>query len=226
MKFLLGLIALFFFTSAYGLSAFDRRMLAAGIPYYPLISEAHSTVWPGSPRPSVTAALIEKESRWNPRAELCVPKPDCTRERGIGLGQFTITRKFNVFNEVAQLYPPLRPWTPDQYRDPRKQIIGIVAKTRMHYRQCSPLTKNEEAALACMLSSYNGGHGGYLSDRRLCGNTKGCDPSLWFGHIEVTSMKAKIALPGYGQSFFQINRGYVDTVLRKTSAKYIIHLGS
>jgi membrane-bound lytic murein transglycosylase MltF len=42
--------------------------------------------------------------------------------------------------------------------------------------------------------------------------TKGCDPEKWFGNVEKTSLKAKTAVKGYGQSFYQINRGYVRSI--------------
>lgn len=226
MRFLVLILACLLCPLAQALSAFDQRMIQAGTPYFPLITSAYATVWPDAPMRSATAAMIEKESRWNPYAELCVPKPTCSRERGIGLGQFTITQKFNVFQEVARLHPRLTGWHPSQYTDPEMQIVGIVAKTKMHHRQCTPLMKGSTEVMACVASSYNGGHGGVLADRRLCGNTKGCEPALWFGHVEHTSMKAKVPLTGYGQSFFQINRAYARGVIFEWRPKYIVHLGN
>lgn len=211
---------------AHGVADFDSRMLAAGEPYYPRLQDAFDVAWPDAPMRSAVAAQIEKESRWNPNAELCVPKPGCTRERGLGLGQFTITPRFNVFTEVSRMHARLAPWPPEKYKDPSMQLLGVVVKARGHYKQCAPLMTMKVDAMACAASSYNGGFGGFLADRRICGNTKGCDPTKWFGHVAEYSTKAKQPLPGYGQSFYQINRGYAQGVIFDWRPKYILVLGS
>lgn len=208
------------------LSPFERSMIRAGYPYFSTISWAFDTAWPQAQVRSILAAQIEKESRWKPNAELCVPRPSCSREHGIGLGQFTITPAFNVFVEVSAMHPLLKGWKPSEYRDPKKQILAMVVKNRMHYLQCEKIMAGREEVAACMASSYNGGHGGVLADRRLCQNTKGCDGSRWFGHVETTSLKAKTPLQGYGQSFFQINRQYATGVVRTWSPKYTPYVGN
>ena len=204
----------------------SAKMVERGKAYYPTITWAHDTAWPDSPMRSFTAAQIEKESLWNPDAELCVPKPTCSRERGLGLAQFTITPRFNAFTEVAELHPLLRGWRPEEYKDPKKQILAAVVKDRMHFRQCRPLMMGVEHQMACVASSYNGGHGGFLADRKLCSNTAGCNPQLWFGHVAETSTKAKAPLPGYGQSFFMINRGYSQALVHDYRSKYVEYLGN
>lgn len=208
------------------LSDFDRRMIRAGSPHFTTITWAFDTAWPDAPMRSIVAAQIEKESRWNPNAELCVPRPTCSREHGIGLGQFTITARFNAFTEAAQAHPLLRGWKPAEYKDPKKQILAIVVKDKGHHRQCSPAFVGVTEIAACIASSYNGGFGGVMADRRVCQNTRGCDASRWFGHVENTSLKAKVPLQGYGQSFYQINRGYARGVVFQWSPKYVPHLGS
>lgn len=226
MKILALLFALFIPAGGQASPDFDRRMLAAATPYLPALSAAYNDAWPDAPMRSVIAAQAEKESRWNPTAELCVPRPTCARERGIGLGQFTITPKFNVFLEVSSQHPKLRGWHPKEYTDPSKQLLAMVVKNKGHYRQCAPLFTPVEETMACVASSYNGGFGGVLADRRLCSNTKGCEPQLWFGHVSEYSMKAKQPLAGYGQSFYQINRGYAKGVVKDWRPKYVPHLGS
>lgn len=226
MRYLVALLLLLIPAAVDALTRAESQMVERGKPYYSLLNYAVDLVWPDHPSRfhSVAGAQVEKESLWNPRAELCVPKPSCSRERGIGFGQMTITPRFNVFQEVGILHPELRDWPPDDYFNPRKQLIAVAAKDRLHYRQCSPLMLNEHEAMACMLSSYNGGFGGFSADRRLCSNTRGCNPQLWFGHVENTSLKAKTPLTGYGQSFFQINRGYVREVLIVRPVKYELYL--
>lgn len=226
MRFLAVILACFLPGVSLALSQFDQRMLREATPHFATITWAHEVAWPDAPMRSFVAAQAEKESRWNPKAELCVPKPSCSRERGIGLGQFTITQRFNAFQEVSRLHPLLHGWQPKDYADPKKQILAMVVKNKLHHRQCTPLLKGMDEVMACVASSYNGGHGGFLADRRLCGNTKGCNPSLWFGHVEQTSLKAKVPLTGYGQSFFQINRAYARGLVKEYRHKYVPYLGS
>lgn len=211
---------------SWALTPFEERMIQAGTPYFGLITWAHDTAWPTSPMRSFTAAQIQKESLWNPHAELCVPKPTCDRERGIGLGQFTITRRFNAFQEVSLLHPMLKGWAPHEYKDPRKQVLAVVVKDYAHYNQCRQLMLGTNEIMACVASSYNGGYGGFMADRRLCSNTAGCDPYKWFGNVSAVSIKAKAALPGYKNSFFDINRSYAQALVVDYRLKYVPHLGN
>lgn len=226
MRAIVSVFAGFFVSLSAAGADFDQRMLYAATPYLPLLSSAYEDAWPDSPMRSAAAAQAEKESRWNPRAELCVPKPTCSRERGIGLGQFTITPRFNVFVELSSRHPKLRGWKPEEYMDPAKQLLALVVKDRGHHRQCSPLFKAVDEVMACVASAYNGGFGGVLADRRLCSNTKGCDPTRWFAHVAEYSTKAKAPMAGYGQSFYQINRSYAHGVVKEWRHKYVPALGS
>lgn len=124
------------------------------------------------------------------------------------------------------MHPLLRGWRPEEYKNPEKQILAAVVKDRGHYKQCTPLMSGIDEVMACVASSYNGGYGGFSADRRLCSNTKGCDPKKWFGNVANTSLKAKTALSGYGQSFFSVNRGYAAALVVDYRKKYIPLLGS
>lgn len=211
--------------AAPALTAHEQRMVTRASPYMPMLKAHIDNVWPSLDYPATLAALVEKESLWDPKARLCVPKPSCSREEGIGFGQLTITKRFNVFEEVKRLHPGLKTWAYEDRFDPNRQLLSIVAKTNLHYRQCRPLMNPGISTYACTFSSYNGGFGGVVADRRVCSNTEGCDPRQWFDNVENTSMKAKVALPGYGQSFFQINRGYVKALLKERPFKYSIFPG-
>lgn len=179
--------------------------------------------WPDMPLPSFLAAQIEQETCitlqhgkcFSERAEL-----KTSREYGFGLGQLTITARFNAFLEVKALHPDLRDWPFEARYDRRMQLIALVVKDRHHYRGCAPLMATARDTLACVAAQYNGGAGGFLADRRLCANTAGCDPRVWFGHIEHTSLKARRPASGYGKSFFEINREYVRNVLLVRRPKY------
>jgi hypothetical protein len=203
------------------LSKQDKVILERAMPYLPMVSKTILSYWETHPYPVLVATTIEQESLWKPKAELCVPKPSCTREYGFGFGQLTITPKFNAFVEVKNLNPLLKDWSYEDRFNPEKQVLGILTKAKANYKQCKPLMLDEANAFACVAASYNGGLGGFLSDRRVCGNTRGCTPTKWFGNIENTSMKAKVAHEGYGKSFFQINREYVLNVTKVRTTKYV-----
>lgn len=221
MRVLLFILMLFCIGDSHAQSSSDSKMLARATPYFGELNAAIDQYWPDLSMRTFIPAQVEQESLWNPRAELCVPKPSCSRERGIGFGQFTITPKMNVFEEVKRMHPDLRDWAWSDRYNSRLQLIAIVVKDRAHYKTCRPLMSNDWGGLACTASSYNGGFGGFTADRRLCANTKGCNPQVWTGNIEVTSLKAKKALAGYGKSFFEINREYVGYVMRTRSPKYV-----
>lgn len=184
------------------------------VEYLPVLRSVVEAAWPDLPDRALLAGQIEQEtcislthpSCWNSRAEL-----HTAREYGFGLGQITITSRFNTFDTVKGLDPALRGWAWADRYDPARQIRALVALDRNLYRRFAP----EDDGLAFMLSAYNGGLGGVLQDRRLCAAKTGCDPHRWFGHVERTSYRATTKVQGYGQSFFAINRGYVRNIYQR-----------
>lgn len=200
--------------------ASDLPVLA--VQYLPVLSAEVQSSWPGARYLSTLAAQIEKETCislkskgcWNPRTEL---KTD--REYGFGFGQITITAKFDNFKEIKKLDKRLRTWTWGNRYDAAYQMRAFVVYNRFNDGKLSfaatPLDR-----LAFGKAVYNGGLGGLLSDRAVCRATPGCDQNIWFNHVENTSKKAKLPAKGYGQSFFQINRGYVREIICVRSVKY------
>ncbi len=202
---------------------------AAALPYLATLQAQQRTYWPDMPAPSVLAAQVEQEtcitlkhrSCWNPRAELKTP-----REYGFGLGQVTVTARFNVHTELRQQYASLDAWTWENRYDPVYQLRALVLKDRGNFQH--NILKNAATAidrLAFMLSAYNGGLGGIAADRRVCKAKPGCDAGRWFGHVEETSYKARLSVPGYGKSFFTINREYVRNVLLVRRDRYRAAMG-
>ncbi len=191
--------------------------------YLPVLRAEVAQFWPGLATPSVLGAQVEQEtcvslkSRgcWNPHTEL---KTD--REYGFGLGQITITSRFNVFNEVKALDPSLRAWAWADRYNPQLQLRALLLKDKQTYDYVTG-ARTPIDRLAFTFAGYNGGMGGVSSDRRLCQATPGCDSGVWFNNVERTSLKAKSVASGYGQSFFQINRGYVVNILRTRRGKYV-----
>lgn len=206
---------------------------AASVPqraqqYLPILVEAQQQAWPDAPLPSFLAGQVEQESCislthskcWNPTAQLRT-----SREWGRGLGQVTTAYRadgsvrFDKQEELRQEFASLRGWTTERWADPHYQLLAIVEMDHGIYRRQANAASDRDR-LAFTLSAYNGGEGGVLQDRRLCANTSGCDPSRWDGHVARTSLKSKIPKPGYGKSFFAINREYVSNILDVRRQKY------
>lgn len=66
---------------------------------------------------------------------------------------------------------------------------------------------------AAVLAGYNGGPGWVARDRALCEAATGCDPSRWWGHVELHSDRAEWA--------FRENRGYPRRILRTLLPRYL-----
>ena len=202
--------------------------------YAPVLVLEQKAIWPRMPEPWTLAGLVEQESCislthskcWNPRAEL-----KSSREYGFGFGQVTVAYKangavrFDKFQELKQAHSSLKDWSWDNRYDSGYQLRAIVEMTLALWRQIPPSATVQDH-LAFMLSSYNGGLSAVLQDRRLCGNTAGCDPGRWFKNVERTSIKSRVPQPQYGgRSWFDINRTYVSNVLLLRRDKYKVFWG-
>lgn len=213
---------------AYCIPAAAADIPKGAVQYLPDLITAQRGVWPSAPMPSFLAAQVEQESCislthpkcWNPRAEL-----KTKRENGIGFGQFTRAYRadgsirFDKISELAAAHESLHGWSWANRYDPHYQLTAIVEMDKAIFnRQKNAATDRDRVSFT--LSAYNGGEAGVLQDRRLCSNTRGCDPNRWLGHVEHTSLKSKTPHPGYKQSFFKINREYVTNILDVRRPKY------
>ncbi|MFA5510853.1 MAG: lytic murein transglycosylase [Candidatus Kapaibacterium sp.] len=209
-----------------------RTFVPSGAEVYaPVLVEKQRAVWPAAPEPWTLAGLVEQESCislthsrcWNPRAELRT-----SREYGFGFGQVTVaynangTVRFNKFEELRAAHDSLRAWTWANRYDPGYQLTAVVEMNLDLWRRVAAAPgATVKDQWAFVLSSYNGGLGSVLQDRRLCSNTRGCDPARWFGHVENTSLKSRTPQPGYGgRSWFDINRSHVSNVINLRRSKY------
>lgn len=207
--------------------------VAAPVPpqalnHLPELVKNQQALWPDAPFPDFLAGQIEQESCislkhsrcWNPRAEL-----KTKRENGIGLGQFTRAYnadgsiRFDVIDDLRKRHPELKGWNWETRYSAPYQLKAIILMDRGIYKRLKAAERDIDR-ISFTLSAYNGGEGGLRQDRLLCTNTKGCNPGRWKGHVEHTSLKAKKPHPGYGQSFFAINREYVTNVLEVRRGKY------
>lgn len=195
--------------------------------YLPMLKAEQQAWWADMPLPSALGAQVEQETCvsqkskrcWSPRAELRT-----SRERGVGLGQITRTARFDALSEMVASNPDaLRGWgwnSPALY-DPRFQLRALVLKDKQGWAVIRGADTSTDR-LAFAFAAYNGGIGGVISDRKLCQATQGCDSGRWFGHVERTSLKAKVAAAGYRVSFFQVNREYVRNVMVARRGRYAI----
>lgn len=207
------------------------RALAAPLPAgavqnLPVLAGEIRDVWPSLTMPSVLAAQVEQESRWQPQAEL-----KTAREYGFGLGQFTVayradgSERFNAWREVRALDPALSGWQWADRYDVRLQLRAVVVKNRACYRRLRPLLDDDYNAMAMCDAAYNGGLGGVYAERRLCAATAGCNPDCWFGNVALHSTKSRAKWHGYGASAFEINRGHVKNVMIVRRPKYAAWFG-
>lgn len=128
----------------------------------------------------------------------------------------------NMFEEMRKLDDTLKLWDWEDRGNAAMQIRSVVLLNKRNWNLIKWDVANDVEKLAMMLSAYNGGLGHVLKDRQLC-IAKGdkCDPSKWFGNIELDSVKAKKARSGYGKSFFEINREYPIHVFFMRRPKYV-----
>jgi hypothetical protein len=190
--------------------------------YFPILVTQQKLLYPSHPDVTLLAGQIEQETCpsltsqkcWNPRTEL---KTD--REYGFGLGQLTVTKKFNNFEESKKWDPSLQSWQWGDRYNPVYQLRAIVAYMRNLNGQIKGVDSQKEQ-YAMSLSAYNGGLGGLNKDRTLCKATPRCDNQIWFDNVEKTSFKDRTAVQGYGKSFFEVNREYVRNIFYVRSPKY------
>ena len=195
---------------------------AQSIQYLSVLKSETQTYWPDFTSYSILAGQVEQETCvslkskkcWNPKTEL---KTD--REYGFGLGQLTQTKKFDNFLVAKGLDPSLKDWKFEERYNANKQLRTLVLMDKQNSNRLDFVTDSMER-IAMSLAAYNGGMGGVLSDRRLCSSIPGCEPNIWFGNVELYSLKNKVKTAGYGKSFFEINREYPRNILHIRSPRY------
>lgn len=168
-----------------------------------------ASYWPQVAPRAWVPALIEQESLWRVRAQL---KTD--RELGCGLGQFTKafnadgSVRFDALTETKRLDPSLANWGWQDCANAQMQLRAVVLKLRSHERQCVPLMATNRDAKACNGAIYNGGGGSITKRIRSCQVTAGCNPRVWFGHLETQCPQSRVRHAGYAESFCEINSKY------------------
>ncbi|WP_312818238.1 transglycosylase SLT domain-containing protein [Pseudomonas sp.] len=143
------------------------------------------------------AAQVHQESRWRFNAKSPVGAQ--------GLGQ--VMPSTAVW--LAELFPDtlgnVEPYNPTW------SLIALVSYDRWLADRIKGRNACERHAM--VLSSYNGGLGWLIRDRKLA-SAKGVDPLVWFGSIERFNAGRSVAA-------FRENRGYPRLILKTWEAQYI-----
>ena len=186
-------------------------------------------LFPHIPYREYVPALIEHESCITLKHRRCWSSTSTlstSRELGVGLGQITKTYnkdgsiRFDKLTELRTQYKrELREasWDTIRYR-PDLQIKMIVLMLRQDFGKLYDISDHYQR-LAMTDNAYNGGYGGLQKERRQCSLTKGCNPNIWFGHVELTCRKSKKAIYG-DRSPCDISRHHTRDVMLTRLPKY------
>ena len=127
--------------------------------HLPTLRSELYAIWPSASPKSAFAAQVHKETCaslrskkcWSPTAEL---KTD--REYGFGLGQLTVTKKFDNFKEAKKLHPSLKDWEWENRYNPVYQLRTMVLMDKFNYGKFSWAEVDYER-MAFSFAAYRGG---------------------------------------------------------------------
>lgn len=202
----------------YSVSAVNAQTKLPGdsARHLPILNEEISTYWPNLIPREFLAGVIDQESNWKSKAQL-----KTSREWGCGYGQFTIaynangTVRFDALEETKRLHSSLKEWSWKDCSEVKFQLRAVVLKMKVNDRNCTALMNSNIDIKACAASQYNGGAGGFNKRVRLCRMEKGCEPKVWFNHLENQCGQSNVKHAGYGESFCQINSNYPKRVFTR-----------
>lgn len=196
--------------------------------HLPTLKAEQTRWWPDHPWPPMLGGMSEQETCvtlthskcWSPLAQL-----KTKREEGAGLGQITRAfhpdgrTRFDALAELKDRHPALRDlnWG-NVYARPELQLRALVLKSHDDYLTFGPV-RSIVNRLVFQVAAYNRGVGGVQSERRLCQITEGCDPQLWWGHVEHTCTASRAPIYS-GRSACDINRSHVQRVVEVRAPRY------
>lgn len=179
-------------------------------PLLPVFERVLDDHWPKAQMTHIMCGQIEQESSWKPRAEL-----KTSREYGFGLGQITITSRFNNF-EAAKMLKPLKDWQWEDRFNPKCQLIFLVFTNRSNFNRLHSLFDTTEDTWAASMVAYNAGLGTVLQRRVAASQDK---KRRWFGGLDSVFLKYESRLL-YGRNLGQLRNEYPVKVFKR-SYKYI-----
>lgn len=178
--------------------------------YLPLLKGSFDTHWPTAPLRHYAAGQIEQESGWNERAEL-----KTAREYGFGLGQITVTDRFNTFEEAQKIF---RDWKWEDRFNVKYQLGYAVITDRSNFHQVSRLFSDDDSRWRGSLVAYNAGYGTVLQ-RRALATRKGVPADRWTGGLDQVAMGYETKLL-YGRPLAERRNEYPHLICDVRSAKY------
>lgn len=197
--------------------------------YRQTIQNELDNLFPNIPNYNYVPALIEHESCislkhkrcWNPTSELLTK-----REQGLGLFQHTRafradgTTRFDAVGDMKARYKETlkeASWDTLKTR-PDIQIRMGVLGLRDNFKSLYSI-RDENVRLQMTDAAHNTGLGNVNKKRRACGVAAGCNPQLWFGHVEKQCIGHTKVLYG-NRSACDIVTNHVKDVYKVRMPKY------
>lgn len=179
--------------------------------YLPVLKESFDKHWPDAPLRHNAAGQIEQESAgWNEKAEL-----KTSREYGFGLGQITITDRFNNFTAAQKLFPG---WKWEERFNVRNQLAYAVITDRSNFKQVSRLFRDDDSRWRGSLVAYNAGLGTVLQ-RRALAIRNGIAADKWVGGLDQVAMAYESKLL-YGRPLYKMRNEYPHIICDIRAPKY------
>lgn len=197
--------------------------------YLPTVKSESEKFFPELPIKAYPAALAEQESCLSLKHKRCwSPTSQLKTKREEGAGTFQLTRafkedgsiRFDSLSDMVKLHnKELKElsWG-NVYTRPDLQIRAMLLMSRDNYKSLYKVIDKPNRLYMTDLA-YNGGIGRVYKDRMACGLAKGCDPQLWFGHVEKYCTAGKKPLYG-NRSSCDIQREHVHSVFKVRLNKY------
>lgn len=189
----------------------------------PIVLEEVAVYWPDMPDLAILPAQVEQETCislkhkkcWSRFAELRT-----NRERGVGLGQVTKTKRFDTLADLKRQYPSqFSNWSWDKPYNARYQARGLVLMDKFNWGSLGKEVQGRER-LAMMLNQYNAGPAMLARSRASCRVMTTCLDNVWFENVERAGGPSAAQQPGYRKSFYTISREYIRNIYFIRSIKY------
>lgn len=196
----------------------------------PVVKSEVQRLMPEIPSEPYMAALIEQESCISLRHSRCwsaTAQLKTEREHGVGLFQLTRvwyrngSLRFDTLTDLSRKYRSELNglnWNTVTQR-PDLQIRAGILLVRDNYNLLSEVDYPMER-LKMSVNAFNGGLRDLKQARRICGLSSGCNPDIYFDHVENHSVKSRNNLTGLSKSAWQINREHSRNIYFLRLPKY------
>lgn len=202
--------------------------------YLPIVKSEQRRLMPELSTPHYFGALIEHESCISLKHSRCwSPVSELKTQREQGVGFFQITRaykkdgslRFDTLSDLRKKYlTELKDLSWENIKTkPDLQIRAGMLLVKDNYRSLSKVPDSDNR-LAMSDAAYNGGMGNVNKARKACGLAKGCDPNLWFGHVEKYMPQSRALLYGKRSAYDIVTHHVKDTMtVRLTKYKPFLY---